>query len=129
MTPAQTQPPSTRSAVRPHAPARPLQPPPFLPPLRPLATAAVYFWDPQCRAELRDYRTLGRKLWHRLSGLAAWTCGRDDRRRGLRFNHELDEVRIIDDDNGTGSDSEHEAVGHGAMSGTRTSVRYELMED
>ena len=97
--------------------------------LRPLATAAVYFWDPQCRAELRDYRTLGRKLWHRLSGLAAWTCGRDDRRRGLRFNHELDEVRIIDDDNGTGSDSEHEAVGHGAMSGTRTSVRYELMED
>ena len=90
---------------------------------------AVYFWDPQCRAELRDYRTLGRKLWHRLSGLAVWMCGREDRRRGLRFNHELDEVRIIDDDNGTVSDSEHEAVGQSTMSGTRTSVRYKLMED
>ena len=90
--------------------------------LRPLATAAVYFWDPQCWAELQDYRTLGRKLWRRLSGFAAWACGKEDRRRGLRFDRNLEEVRIIDDDD-TDTDVDH----HGAVNGA--SVRYELMEE
>jgi len=93
--------------------------------LRPLATAVVYFWDPQCRAELQNYRALGRKLWRRLSGFAAWTCGKEDRRRGLRFNRELEEVRIIDAD--AESDSDSEAVDRGDASGA--SLRYELMED
>lgn len=98
--------------------------------LRPLATAAVYFRDPQCRAELRDYRTFGRKLWARLSDLFAWVLGREDRRRGLRFNRELEEARIIDDkEHDAGTD--HEYADGGATDGAAkgASVLYELMED
>ena len=101
--------------------------------MRPLATAAVYFRDSRCRAELWDYRTLGRKLWARLSDFFAWALGREDRRRGLRFNHKLEEVRIIDEDNDAGT--YHEDVdddgggGGGAGTAKGASVRYELMED
>ena len=44
--------------------------------LRPLATAAVSFSDPQCRAELLAHRTLRRKVWLRLRGFGRWCCGR-----------------------------------------------------
>jgi len=104
--------------------------------LRPLATAAVYFRDPQCRAELRDCRTIGRKLWRRLSDSFAWAFGLDDRRHGtVRFNRQLEGVRIIDDGDVGEVDagSDHDGVGGcgGGDDGTATgaSVRYELMED
>ena len=87
--------------------------------MRPLATAAVYFRDPQRRAELLDYRTLGRKLWRRLSEFFAWAFGLEDQRHGFRFNRELEEVRIIDDDAGDPG-AEDGAAGSG--------VPYELMD-
>lgn len=90
----------------------------------------MYFRDPRCWAELRDCRTLGRKLWARLSDFVAWALGREDRRRGLRFNRELEEVRIIDDEDHD-ADSDHEDIGGGGDDGGAqgASVRYELMED
>ena len=53
--------------------------------MRPLATAAVYFSDKQCRAELCDARTLGCKFWRRLRGFGAWLLGCASKGRGLRF--------------------------------------------
>ena len=99
--------------------------------MRPLATAAVYFRDPRCRAELLNYRTLGRKLWARLTNVFAWALGREDRRRGFRFNRELEEVRIIDDEaDDAGTDHEDDVGGGGNDDAAEgASVRYELMED
>ena len=99
--------------------------------LRSLATAAVYFSDPQCRAELLDVGTLGRKFWGRLCGFCAWAVGHESGGRGLRFDRDnLEQVRVIDD---RGSDEVADTVMDpraGPSDGPgESTVRYELMEE
>ena len=94
--------------------------------LRPLATAAVYFGDKQCRVELCDVGTLRRKLWRRFCGFCAWVMRREAKGRGLRFGRGagLEQVRIIDDDDD--DDVDPNSVADGGSAGS--AVRYELME-
>ena len=97
--------------------------------LRPLATAAVYFSDSQCRAELCDLGTLRRKCWCRLCGFCAWAVGQESSARGLRFDRDnLETVRIVDDrDDAEVADTDTAPDSGGAAS--KSAVRYELMED
>lgn len=98
--------------------------------LRPLATAAVYFSDKQCRVELCDVGTLRRKLWRRFCGFCAWVVRRESKGRGLRFSRGagLEQVRIIDDDDDLDPDSVARTDGGSTGTSGGSAVRYELME-
>ena len=64
--------------------------------LRPLATAAVFFADGECRRQLLGGAELARRVGLRLRNFAAWVVGRRETTGGgdrVRFNPELEQVQ------------------------------------
>ena len=64
--------------------------------LRPLATAAVFFADGQCRRQLLGGALLARRVWLRLRNFAVWVVGGRESTGGgdrVRFNPELQQVK------------------------------------
>jgi len=91
--------------------------------LRPIATSAVYFWDPNRRAELLAGRELRRKIGLRLRGFWRWATGGAAAGYGARFNNRLEEVREFDRDEplaAAAGEEEEEEPGGG--------LDYQLME-
>ena len=88
---------------------------------RPIATAAVYFADRECRAQLWSTRTLFRKLWTRIWNSPLFFCTARTKGAGVGFDPELERVKIIENGSTDAEDGGLEVVGE--------KVPYELMDD